>query len=132
MGEAKRRKEIALQRHPEYNSDPLVPWSKPDFEKLMSTFGELLEPNHLKNLARQGFRETGRGAVLLSIFKGKPMAFYKASSLLLLDLYESGFKNRLQEKFYEYNPRTQVILVVTYNDLTTSDECVYDSIIGDF
>lgn len=128
MGEAKRRKEIALHRNPEYNSDPFVPWTKSDWEKLKTTFGSLTEPDLLAALAQKGFKEKARGVVLLSIYEGKLAAGYLSSSEVLLNLYESGFKNRLQECFYTYNPRTDFILMVTYNDVVTSNECTYDFI----
>lgn len=128
MGEAKRKKEIALHRNPEYSSDPFVPWTKEDWEKLKTTFGNLTEPDLLAALARKGFKEKTRGVVLLSIYEGKLASGYLSSSEVLLNLYESGFKNRLQECFYKYNPRTEFILMVTYDDVATYDDYTYDFI----
>ena len=38
LGEAKRRKEIALQRNSEYDSEPSVPWTKADWGSMNLTF----------------------------------------------------------------------------------------------
>jgi len=128
MGEAKRRKEIALRRNPDYNSDPLVPWTKTDWEKVVTVFGKLSEPDYLTAMARKQFQHIGRGLVLLCIYKGKPTVSYSASYSFLLFLYESGFKNRLQETLCQYNPRIEFILLVTYNDVATEAESTYDYI----
>lgn len=106
MGDAKRRKEIALQRNPEYNSDPVVKWTEDDKQRFKSTFGKFLEPDFLKELTRSGFKQMGRGAVGLSFFAGRPSAEYVPASTFLLILHESGFKNRLQKALEEYHPET--------------------------
>lgn len=51
-----------------------------------------------------------RDRVIASFHAVKLSADYLPSSEVLLTLYENGFKNKLQECFYKYNPRTEFIL----------------------
>jgi hypothetical protein len=70
MGEAKRRKEIALRRNPDYNSDPLVPWTKTDWEKVVTVFGKLSEPDYLTAMARKQFQHIGEVLYSCAFIKG--------------------------------------------------------------
>jgi hypothetical protein len=86
--------------------------------KLCERFGSLTDPESLKALASEGFREFGRGVVCLAVRNGQPCFFYLPSYQLQLLLDSSEQKKELLEKMKTYKPEnSELLLLVTFNDL---------------
>lgn len=96
-----------------------------DWARIQEMFGELAHPEHLAEVALQGAELEGRGAVVMNIALGKPMVRYKAKDYFNEAIDPGEFREGLFEAIDDYDPRTQAIIVVSFDEVYQNPSLSY-------
>jgi hypothetical protein len=88
-------------------------------------FGDFCRPHRLAQEAKFGFSSEGRSAVFLYRVQGNPVSNYAPRAWVDENLNEGSFRERILSMIEDYQTETQVIVLVTFDDIFQSKTLSY-------
>ncbi|GEM_PF-5511422 len=89
-------------------------------------FGILANQEKLIKQAQKMYKRQGRGVICLCTIHGVKSICYVPPQTILSMLDEGGFRERLLAAIEAYDPKNQVVALVTFNDVCRDEICHYD------
>lgn len=98
-----------------------------DWLVVSERFGDLAQQQWLLDVGGESFAKVGRGAVFLFYLEGKPTLGYATWDHVVEQIKPSHFKDNLLASIQSYNPKEQVVVIVSFDDLLSDRDfsCQY-------
>lgn len=98
---------------------------KNDWSRVQEIFGGFCRPQRLALEARQGFSKDGRGVLFFYMAYRYVVCTYACLEWINDSIDEGLFKDTLLQAVVTYNPQTQAIILVSFDDLFLSETMNY-------
>jgi hypothetical protein len=98
---------------------------KNDWSRVQELFTSFCRPHRLAQEAELGFTQNGRGSVFLYIANGNSVCTYAPRDWIDENLDENDFRERLLSAVDSYQPETQAIILVTFDDIFLNKNLSY-------
>ncbi len=96
-----------------------------DWSRVQEMFGSFARPQRIAHEARLAYAESGRGAVFFYLAQQQSVLTYATPEWITESIQHSTFQSGLLKAIASYNPATQAIVLVTFDDIFLSPTLDY-------